>query len=255
MAMTLDSMTSMATLSRNIASSSNVGTDPITQAIGAASKRIAQQISSTDVQLSSYGQIKSGFTSVQASGKALSSLSKDATASDVSKAAQNFVNAFNTTATAVSSAINGNGKTAGALSNDNLARIASNDLRRTSMSGTGVADLQKIGISIGQNGTLSVDVKALESATKANPDAVKSTLTKLGQQASATATQELSSNGAVGSAVNSLSNRSRVLATQQKQQDNLAAISQSAIQQNLSLSTNASNVSAGISAYMKMFSL
>lgn len=254
MAMTLGSMTNVAMLNRNYA---NAGTaaDPVTQSLDIASKRVAAQIGSTDVQLSSYGQIKSGFSALQTSGKALTSLAKDASVGDVSKAAQSFVNAYNATAAAVGTAINGNGKSPGALANDNLVRVANNDLRRVTTSGTGSADLRKTGISVGQNGVLSVDTKALEAALLANPDAVKGALARLGQQAAATSTQELSSGGAVGSAVNALNSRAKNLATQQTQQLNLANSAQTAIQRNADLTANSASSSAGIGAYMKMLSL
>ena len=269
MAMTLQDMTSIASLTRNLASkaytSGNTGTtgaaatsgtsDILTQALDTASKRISTQVSQTDVQLSSYGQIKSGFASLQTTGKALTTLAKDATASDISKAAQNFVNAYNSTTSAVSTAVNGSGNTAGALANDQLARLASNDLRRVVTSSTGSSALQNIGISVGQNGSLSIDAKALEKALQANPDAVKSTLSKLGQQANTSATQELSSGGAVGSAVNTLNSRAKNLAAAQSQQQGLAASAQLAIQQASDQTTSFGGFSAGIAAYMKMFSL
>ena len=267
MSMTLQDMTNVATLTRNLASKASTAgntnggvnasgvSDPLAGALDTASKRISTQVSQTNVQLSSYGQIKSGFASLQTTGKALTTLAKDATAGDVSKAAQSLANAFNSTSSAVSTAVNGNSKSAGALANDQLARLASNDLRRVVTSSAGIADLQNIGISVGQNGTLSVDTKALEKAFQANPDAVKSTLSKLGQQANTSATQELSSSGAVGSAVNSLNNRAKNLAAAQQQQQNLGASAQAAIQQSADQSASFGGMSAGISAYMKMFSL
>ncbi len=260
MSMTLQDMTNIATLTRNYAnkasssgtaSSAATASDPLTQMLDVADKRISAQISQTDVQLSSYGQIKSGFASLQTSGKALTSLAKNASASDVTKAAQSFVDAYNNTSNAVNTAIGGSGKSAGALADDQLARLSSNDLKRVVTSSTGAAALQKIGISVGQNGALAIDSKALAAALSANPEAVKSTLAKLGQQANSTATQELSSGGAVGSAVNALSSRSKNLAAAQSQQQGLAAT----LQQNSDQAANFSGFSAGISAYMKMFSL
>ena len=266
MSMTLTDMTNIATLTRNLASSANtsgtsgtsgisVSSDPLTQALDVANKRISAQISQTNVQLSSYGQIKSGFASLQSTGQALTKLATNAGVADVTKAAQSFVDAFNTTSSAVSTAVNGNGKSPGALANDSLARLSSNDLRRVVTSGSSIADLQKIGISVNSNGSLSIDSAALGSALAANPNAVKGTLAKLGQQASNTATTELSSGGAVGSAVNSLNSLAKNLATKQTQQQNLAASAQAAIQQSSLQTTNFGGISSGIAAYMKMFSL
>lgn len=254
MAMTLGDMTTVATLSRKLASKTAT-TDPLTQAFTAGSKRVTEQLEQTQVQLSSYGQIKSGFASLASTANNLTTLGKTASASDVSKAAQAFVSAFNSTNAALGTAVDGSGKGAGVLANDSLARLASNDLRRVVTSSSGVADLQKIGISVGAGGSLSVDSQVLEKAMQTNPDAVKSTLAKLGQQASKTATQELSSGGAVGSAMNSLNSRNKTLTTQQTQQQNLAASAQAAIEQSAEQSSSFGGLSAGISAYMKMFSL
>jgi len=266
MAMTLDSMSRIAALTRNLASSANTSgttgtsgtasaSDPLAKVLDTANKRISAQISETNVKLSSYGQIKSGFASLQSTGQALTTLAKNASVTDVTKAAQSFVDAFNTTASAVSTAVNGNGKSPGALANDALARLSGNDLRRVVTSGSSIADLQNIGISVNAKGSLAIDSAALGKALQANPDAVKASLAKLGQQASATATTELSSGGAVGSSVNSLNNRARNLAAQQKQEQGLAASAQAAIQQSSALSGNLGGVSAGIAAYIKAFSL
>jgi len=269
MSMTLTDMTNIATLARAYANSANTsgmsgmsgtsGTsataDPMTQALDVANKRISAQISQTDVQLSSYGQIKSGFASVQSAGKTLTTLSANASAADVTKAAQSLVDAYNSTTNAVATAVNGNGKSPGALANDSLARLSGNDLRRVVTSGSGIADLQKIGISVNSNGSLSVDSTALGKALAANPNAVKGVLSKLGQQANTTASTELSSGGAVGSAVNSLNSQAKNLAAKQTQEQNLAASAQAAVQQNSALTSNFGGVSAGIAAYMKTFSL
>lgn len=255
MSMTLQDMTTVATLSRNLYSAGKTTTDPLAKVLDTASKRISDQVSQNDVQLSSFGQIKSGFASLQSTGSALTTLAKDASSSDVSKAAQNFVNAFNTASSAVSTAINGTGSTPGALANDQLARLSGNDLRRVLTSSGGPAELQKIGISVGQNGSLSLDTKALAQALAANPDAVKGTLAKLGQQASTTATNDLSSSGAVGASVNTLNNRAKNLASAQAQQQGLAASAQTAIQQSADQITGFGSFSSGIAAYMKMFSL
>lgn len=257
MAMTLGSMSSIATQTLNLANkaATSATSDPLTKSLGIANQRVTDQLSQTNVQLSSYGQIKSGFAALQTTGKTLSTLTKDATASDVSKAAQSFASAFNSTTNAVSSAVNGSAGKSGALANDQLARLSGNDLRRVITNSGGASELQKIGISVGQSGTLTVDSKALEKALAANPDAVKGTLSKLGQQAGKTATQELSSGGAVGSAMTSLNNRAKTLTTQQTQQQNAAALIHAALQQSSDQFNGFGGLSAGISAYMKTFSL
>ena len=260
MSMTLHDMSNIATLTRNYASSTNSSSasgasatpDSVSQALDSANKRISAQISQTSVQLSSYGQIKSGFASLQNTGQALTTLAKNASVSDVSKATQSFVDAYNSTNSAISTAVKGNDKSAGTLAGNALANRSGSDLHRIVVSNSSSADLKNIGISVNQNGSLTVDTKALEKAVQANPDAVKNTLAKLGQQANTTATNELSSSGAVGSAVNSLNQRAKSLATQQTQEQSLAASAQAAIQQS---ANQTSGFSSGIADYMKIFSL
>ncbi len=89
-----------------------------------AIKRIAQQQTSFNVQLSAYGKIKSGFADLQTAGTALTKLDKSTTATtaDLSKAAQTFVNAFNATTNVLSSATKKTG-TGGALVDDNKAKV------------------------------------------------------------------------------------------------------------------------------------
>jgi flagellar hook-associated protein 2 len=255
MSMTLQEMATIATLNNNIYSAGNTTTNPVTKAFDAASQRIGTQISQTNVQLSSYGQIQSGFASLQTAGKSLSSLSPTATASTVSTAAQNFAKAYNTTNSAVSTSINGAGTSKGALANDQLARVAGNDLHGISTNGVSAADLQKIGISTNKDGSLSLDTTALANAMAANPTAVTGTLAKLGRNANTTATNELSSSGVVGNAVNTLTSQVKTLASEQSQQVSLAASAQAAIQQSSNQIAGLGGVNAGIVSYMQMFSL
>jgi flagellar hook-associated protein 2 len=255
MSMTLQDMVTTATLNGAFQASGSTKTNAVSKALDTASQRIGTKISQNNVQLSSYGQIQSGYASLQTAGKSLSTLSPTATAGTVSTAAQNFVKAYNTTNSAVGTAINGTGTSKGALANDQLARFAGNDLRGITTSGISSAELQKIGISVNRNGSLSLDTAALEKAVAANPTAVNGTLAKLGQQANATATNELSSRGVVGSAVNTLNNRAKTLASQQAQQESLAASAQAAIQQNYKQFTGNGSVNAGIASYLQMLSL
>ena len=58
MAVTLDSMVRISTLSQNINTQA-------TDVFKRADDRVAQQLNATDVQLSAFGQIKAGFADVQ----------------------------------------------------------------------------------------------------------------------------------------------------------------------------------------------
>lgn len=226
----------------------------MSQAFEVAGKRTDAQIDQTNVKFSSYGQIHAGFSSLQRAGKALVALSKGISDTDTSNAAQGFVDAFNTTNGAVNRVIRGTSKNPGVLADDTVARISSNDLRRV-VSSVSSAELKNAGISVNQNGSLSIDRKVLGNAVQDNPDAVKSTLAKLGQQATKTATEDLSSSGAVGKTVNSLNTQAKNLAARQTQEDSLMASAQAAIQQNANQFAGFSGSSSGTDVYAKIFSL
>ncbi len=197
------------------------------QMLTPASKRIGQQLESTNVRLSAYGQIKSSFSGAQTSATALTNAatSKTATTSDVAKAAQAFVDAYNQAAKSVSSAT-ATGKQAGALATDLRAKSAGNDLASLTR-GNGLANLKQAGITANTDGTLSLDTKALNSALQANPSATKNALSAIGQQVSASTGRELASTGNVGSSVNRLNSRAETLTAQQASLQQQAANLQS----------------------------
>ena len=254
MAVTLSSMVNIAALtqSANVAIAKHGG-DITSDPFGAANLRVEQAISSTDVKLSSYSQIKSGFADIQTTSRDLSDPKKTGASADIVKAAQSFASAYNTTANAASSAINGDSKTVGALSGDARANLANNDLKSILTSGSNTADLKKIGINLKSDGTLSVDTAALQSAIQSDPNAVKDTLSTVGKLADQVSTKELATTGYVGGSVNTLSNFSKSLETQLAEQKRLAAASQDAVQ--ATLANFSSTAASGIESYMKIFSL
>ena len=187
------------------------------QLLAPANKRLSQQLDSTNVQLSAYGQIESAFGSVQTSvgGLAGAAISKTASNADVEKVAQAFVNSYNQAAQAVNTAVAGTGKQTGALASDLRAKRAGGDLAQALSSGTGLADLKQAGITQNKNGTLTLDTKALEQALQSSPAQAKSALNRLGQQVGASAGRELASTGNVGAGVSSLTSKAQSLTAQQ----------------------------------------
>ena len=253
MAITLDSLVLNATQSQQPRVSASVKADQATGAFDLASKRIGQQVSATNVQLSAFGQIKSSFADIQSAGKSLSAPGKTSTTEDTTKAVQSFADAFNNATRVVNAAIRGEGKAAGALAGDGHANLAAFDLKKIVTSGNNASDLKKIGISVNQDGTLSVDTKVLQSAMQANPGSAQDTLARVGAQAVQAAQKELSGNGNVGGSVNTLSARARNLEARAAGQQKLAADSQHAVQQQTANIGN--NAAGGIAAYTQMFSL
>ena len=245
MAVTLDSMVKISTLSRNVTTQS-------ADVFKRADDRVAQQLDAADVQLSAFGKIKAGFADVQSAGTNLADPKKTSTVDDVKKAVQSFADAYNATANAVSTATRNDGKVNGALAYDGRARVAGYDLKRVVTSDNNTADLKKIGINIKQDGTMSVDTKVLQDAMQTNPNAVKDTLSKIGQQAEQVARKELANTGNIGNAVNTLNSRARNLEAQMTEQQRLASASQASVQQQAAIIGNAG--ANGVAAYMRMFS-
>lgn len=252
MAITLGSMTSITMLNQGLGVSGVAGASRASDTLALATKRTAQKLDDTNVQLSAFGQVNSGFSNVQSASKALSDPKKTGTATDVEKAVQAFATAYNNAAKAVSTAINGTGKENGVLANDAHARLAANDLKSVVTSGNNTADLKKIGVSVNKDGTISVDAKALQNAMQANPNAVKDTLAKVGQQAEQVSTKDMAKTGNIGGAVNMLSSRAKNLEAQSAEQQRLASASQAAVQQQ---SAKIGNTASSIAAYMQMFSI
>ena len=216
--------------------------DPVAKALKPANNRIEQQLGSTKVQLSAYGQIKGAFAEVQAASKALSDTKKTTTGDDVKKGVESFVNAFNKANKAVGTAVRGDAKQVGTLANDPRARIAGNDLRHAVAEGSTLSDLKQIGITQNQDGSLAIDTQAFDTALQANPDQVRSTAASVGQQVEKTATRELANNGNVGSSVNALNQRSRSLEAQQSAQQDQLVASQRLVEQQ---TTQINNIFAG----------
>jgi len=232
-----------------IAKRGEVTSDPFS----AANQRVEQQLSSTGVKLSSFSQIKSGFANVQSASKDLADPKKTGTADDIVKAAQSFAAAYNGTSSAVKVALSGDGKQAGALEGDVRVRIAAGDLQSIVTNGSNVADLKEIGINVKSDGSISVDATALKNAIQSDAAAVKSTLSKIGQQADQVSAKELSSTGNVGRSVDTLSNLSKNLENQLAVQKNLATASQATVDQQVAGFSG--SATSGAAAYLKMFSL
>jgi flagellar capping protein FliD len=227
--------------------------DPITQAFQNADKRVQLQRESVSVQLSSFGRLKSSFSETQTASRALSDTKQPVTDADLTKTTNNFIKAFNTAAqTARSVAI-----PKGALTDNSRARAAENDLSRTiSADSTATSDLKKIGVTQQQDGTLAIDQNKFNAALKTNPDAVRSTLSAIGQQVDRTATRELANSGNIGSSVSSLDNRAKKLENQQAEQQALAVASwQTTSAQTSNPNNSLSSQNTGAAAYLRIFSI
>lgn len=217
-------------------------------------KRLNQQIESTKVQLSAYGQIKSAFSTAQgaAAGLNTAAQSKTATNVDIEKAAQAFVSAYNQAATTVNSAINPTAGQSGALASDLRAKFAGNGLARAASGAASAADLKQAGISRNTDGTLSFDAKVLQQSLQANPSEAKATLAKIGQAVDTATSRELGGSGNVGGSVTNLSKREEVLSSQQAQLAAQSSALDSVLSQRDSL-LNSYSTNSYIAAYKSLF--
>jgi flagellar capping protein FliD len=113
--------------------------------------------------------------------------------------------------------------------------------------------LRKIGITRQANGTLAIDSKAFDTALGSEPEAVRSTLSRIGLQVGQTATGQLADGGNIGRAVNALSDRvPEPSRARQAEQQALAK----AGQQNISTQTKrfTTSLNSGAAAYERIFS-
>jgi hypothetical protein len=247
MAITLSNLTANSPNSSR--STAQTGVSPATQAFEKADQRIKQQREFAAVQLSSFGKLKSAFADVQAAAVAFSDGKQTTSEAAIRKVAGNFVEAFNSVVQTARSAAT----QPGTPLESNRARAAETDLRRSVNTDAALADLRKIGITQQANGTLAIDSKVFDAALNADSGAVRSALSRVGQQVDRTATSQLADGGNVGKAVNALNERTKNLETRQTEQQALAA----AAQQTISTQANRfnSSLNSGAAAYQRVFSL
>lgn len=229
------------------------GVEPAVQAFQKADQRLQQKRELVSVEVSAVGKMKSALSDVQRASAALSDTKQTLTEAGVTKAANNFVKAFNSAAKTARSA----SAQKGALTGSSLLSAAESDLLRTiSADSTAKAELQKIGIVQQHDGVLALDARKFEAALKANPEAVRSTLSSVGAQVDQTAARELANNGNIGKLESSLDTRAKKLENQQAEQQAQAAAAQQTIStQTANLNKSVNNLNTGAAAYQRVFSL
>jgi hypothetical protein len=230
------------------ASTTAASIDPITKAFEQADKRVQQQRDVTSTQLSSFGKLKSAFSEVQSTAKTLSNPKTGATDADISKAASDFVKAFNG---ALKSA-QASQSQATSTQEITSARRAETDLRRVPGNDSSLsASLKVVGITQQADGSLAIDATKFQAATQANATNLRATVAKLGQQSQAVATRELADTGNLGSTLKALDTRARSLQSRQSEQKTaLASFQQFASAQN---ATYGNNAATGLAAYTSIY--
>jgi hypothetical protein len=84
------------------------------------------------------------------------------------------------------------------------------------MNSAAQAAMKKLGLSVQSDGSLIQDAKKFAAALSSDPAGVRAAMVTLGKQVDSVASKELATDGAVSSAVSSLTQRSTTLAAQQK---------------------------------------
>jgi len=214
--------------------------DLATGAFDLANTSIGKQTDATSVQLSPYGQVKSSFVEVQSAGRTLSTPAKISTAEDATKALQTFTDAFNSATRIINASQS--------LSNNSQVNSASSNLKKIVSGSSNSADLRAIGVSVNQDGTVSVNSTALQSAVQANPSSVQDTFVKIGSQAVQITQQELMGPNGNGTANLRTKNQGSKATGQQKINSNSSSF---APRQSQALSNSASEA---IAAYTWMVS-
>lgn len=222
---------------------------PAAHVLQKADKRIQSQLDTTTAQLSSFGKLKSSVSDAQLSARTLSCLSATTASADVKTAASKFVSAFNAAIATAKAAATISGSTQAESSGP---RSVSSDLNRTFRASgmTTVDALNKLGIKLQADGSLSFDATKFDAAQKAAPAGVNAILAKIGQLVDSTATKELATNGSVSSSMASLNQRSTAL---KAQQNTLLSFIQQTTSTSASSSLSTGYGSFGLAAYQSSY--
>lgn len=211
----------------------------VEKAFAKATARVDGQIASTNVQVSAYGQVKSGVAQVQDAAKSLAS-GKTTAVADLKKGVQALVDAYNST------------RTTAATASGNAAATASESLRQTATTDTAKADWQSLGVTVNRDGSLSLDSKALEAAYQSSASSVQSAAKSVGGAFSTTANSVLSSNGSLNTTIDALNAKVQSLEARKTDQQNAAKAAMDQIGQQAS---NFNSAFSGIQSYRNIFSL
>jgi flagellar capping protein FliD len=225
-------VTNIANLYRSLQTTAAAPVDPVQKkGLEKASARLDTEKQSNAVQLSAYGQVKSGFARIEDAGKALAKADPLSPA-DTKKALQAMVSAYNDT------------RSAAAATTPGYASNAANSLRRAASSSSMRSDMQALGITQKSDGSLSIDTQKLDQAMAANPNTVKDVASRVSGQLQQSATSALSDNGGINRTLNSLNARAQQI---DRRQSGLQGLAGSML--------SSSSSSSGIDSYMRIFSM
>jgi hypothetical protein len=248
MAITLDGLVRSAEAGQKAGVSASTQANLDTGSLDFEGQSTGLQAGATHVQLSVFGQVKSSFVDVQAAGKTLTTPAKISTVEDATKAIQSFADAYNNAVKIASSATH----SPSAASGSEHANLANLELQKIVKNNNNVPELNKLGITINQDGTLVVDKKMLQSAVQENPGSAQESLIKIGTQALLVSQKALISSGNTGSFAGTSSVREKGLGGKSTGQEYEATDAPHTSRQPASGTGN--STMDGISAYRQMLS-
>lgn len=226
--------------------------DRASSAVRRPAENLSREVESTRVRLSAFGQIQSAASKVQVAAQNLQDEKQLSSATDAKNAAETFVKTYNNDRAVLAKVTEsgGNGRSAGSLAEDGRARVAAIQLERTAAENSSA--FREVGIRVQQDGSLSIDAKALEAAFNTNPSAVTEALGNVGRAAETTTTRQLSNAGGIVTSVSNLTTRVQQLETRQLDVQVRADQSQRAVE---SASRRYGFGASGAGVYLGIFGL
>jgi len=189
-------VTDIASLYRSLQSpaSAPAGSEVVQKAAEAGMARLEQARQSVQVQLSAYGQVKSGLERLAEAGQSLRS-EAPMSAAETKKALQTMVSAYNET------------RAAAVMAEPGRASSAANALRRAVSADEASADLRALGITRQRDGALAIDEKKLDQALASDTAGTRAAAGRFAGRLESVASRALGESGGIGRTLQSLDQR------------------------------------------------
>lgn len=225
-----------------------------------ASKALSSAVESARVQLSNIGQARSATASAESAAEALRDKARSGSTDGLSKAVQGFANAVNEQISAAGKA--GDSRVARLdVTRGTTAQASGNVSSVSDPSSTTRQALNRIGISVASNGSLSVDTQRLQSAITSDPQQVRQTLDKIATSTVNQSERQLAAGSGLSRAEAQATTRSDALQQAQDQSESRLTQLRQAVQK-LDTQANTSDMLAqqafnfsGAAAYLRTFSI
>lgn len=211
----------------------------LNSALSKATARIDQQIASTKVQVSAYGQLQSGVAQVEDAASSLAS-GKLTTLAGMTAGVQSLVDAYNNT------------RSVSATTEGAAATTTASTLRKAAASDSSQAAWQALGVTVKQDGSLSFDSKALAANYQASSSNVQSAATTLGGTMDKAADKLLSGSSTLSTTISRLDSQSQTLSTLKSAQETRASTLQSTY---ASQGSTLYSTLSGLQSYLSILSM